>query len=212
MVDLILQGILTGLVLSVMIGPVFFLLLETSIRRGVRAALAIDLGVLISDIFYILIAFFFYSEVDELRSGSDNQMIKLVGGIIFIVFGIFNFFKKVDMKAGEKIEVISQTKSKDYVFLVLKGFLLNMANPLVIFYWFAVITTGGKNAQSTWHVVMFLAVILIVFFMVDILKIFGAKRLRPLVTRKVMVGLNRLIGIVFVAFGLFLILERYIHL
>ena len=33
-----------------MIGPVFFLLLETSIRKGVRAALAFDCGVLLSDL------------------------------------------------------------------------------------------------------------------------------------------------------------------
>ncbi|MEY3438093.1 MAG: hypothetical protein RL265_678, partial [Bacteroidota bacterium] len=44
-----------------MIGPVFFVLLETSIRKGARAALALDLGVLLSDLVYILIAYVFYS-------------------------------------------------------------------------------------------------------------------------------------------------------
>ena len=61
--DLILKGIVTGFVLSIMIGPVFFVLLETSIRRGVKAAIAFDLGVLLNDIFYILIAFVFYKQV-----------------------------------------------------------------------------------------------------------------------------------------------------
>lgn len=213
MSELILKGILTGLILSVMIGPVFFVLLETSIRRGIRAALAMDLGVLLSDVFYILIALFFYNEVEALSSGKDNDIIKLVGGIILIIFGLINFFKKVKMKQGENIRVVSNANAKDYILLTMKGFFLNMANPLVIFYWFAVITSGADNSQeeSMPRILFYLTCILVTFFTIDILKIFGAKRLRPLVTKKVLVGLNRLIGIVFMAFGLFLILEKYVN-
>ena len=47
--DLVLKGIVTGFILSIMVGPVFFVLLETSIKKGVRAALAFDLGVLLND-------------------------------------------------------------------------------------------------------------------------------------------------------------------
>ena len=65
MVELILKGVLTGFILSIMIGPVFFVLLETSIRKGVRAALAFDLGVLLSDLIYVLIAFIFSSEINN---------------------------------------------------------------------------------------------------------------------------------------------------
>jgi hypothetical protein len=44
----------------------------------------------------------------------------------------------------------------------------------------------------------------------DILKIIGAKKLRPLVTENILLALNRLIGIVFTAFGVFLILNQII--
>ena len=57
--DLIAKGVVTGFILSIMIGPVFFVLLETSIRKGIRAAIAFDLGVILNDIVYIGIAFFF---------------------------------------------------------------------------------------------------------------------------------------------------------
>ena len=40
-----LQAIGIGFLLSVMVGPVFFVLLETSITKGIRAALALDIGV-----------------------------------------------------------------------------------------------------------------------------------------------------------------------
>ena len=208
--ELILKGIVTGFVLSIMIGPVFFVLLETSIRRGVRSALAVDLGVLISDIIYILIAFVFYSEVSALAKGDNQHLLKIIGGVLFFVYGIVTFFKKT-----KKIEVDAignpVQKVGDYVLLALKGFLLNMANPLVIFYWFSVMTLGTKNSASNdpqeASILFFLGVILVTFFSFDLLKIFGAKKLRPLVTDKLLVALNHLIGIVFVLFAIVLIIQ-----
>jgi len=94
--------------------------------------------------------------------------------------------------------------------LTLKGFLLNFANPLVIFYWFSVMTLAEKtDGMQTAPLFTFLTIILITFFGVDLLKIFGAKKLRPLVTDSLMIGLNRFIGIVLFGFGLFLIIQGY---
>lgn len=209
MIELVLKGIVTGFILSIMIGPVFFVLLETSIRKGIRAALAFDLGVLISDVVYIVIAYIFYKEVEDLQSGSDNHMIRLIGGILFTIYGVYNFFKKVK-SMNVKGDLRDVANAKDYILLGLKGFLLNIANPLVIFYWFSVMALGASHSKadsSSWTIFFFLLCILITFFAVDILKIFGAKRLRPLVTTNVLVGLNRLIGIVFLGFGAFLIIQ-----
>jgi len=51
MINDILTGLPWGLFLSFMVGPVFFILLETSITKGFRAAMAFDLGVVLGDIF-----------------------------------------------------------------------------------------------------------------------------------------------------------------
>lgn len=193
-----------------MIGPVFFVLLETSIRRGVRAALAFDLGVLLSDVIYVLIAYIFYSQVSALMSGDNQGLLKLVGGLLFLVYGVMTYLKKPkEMKVDEVGNVIH--RSSDYVMLSLKGFFLNFANPLVIFYWFSVITLGAKNASHADtddnSILFYIGIILVTFFSMDLLKIFGAKKLRPLVTDKVLVILNHFIGIVFVIFGVVLVAQ-----
>ena len=210
MIDLTIKGIVTGFILSIMIGPVFFILLETSIRRGVRAALALDLGVLLSDILYILIAYVFYSEVAALNSGEKSGLLKVIGGSLFIIYAFITFFKKVKEMKVDSVGNILQ-KQSDYVKLSLKGFLLNLANPMVIFYWFSVMTLAEKNTNAPDNqegsIFFFILVLLITFFSFDLLKIFGAKKLRPLVTYKVLVTLNRLIGIVFFGFGIFLIIK-----
>jgi len=211
--ELTIKGIVTGFILSIMIGPVFFVILETSIRRGVKAALALDLGVLISDLVYILIAYVFYSEVSGLINGENKGILKLIGGILFVIYGAFTFFKKPKEEKVDEVGNVVQNSS-DYFMLALKGFLLNFANPLVIFYWFSVITMGAKNSEHAGtnenSILFFLGVILITFFSFDLLKILGAKKLRPLVTEKLLVALNHLIGIVFFGFGVFLVIQGII--
>ncbi len=213
--DLILKGVVTGFILSIMIGPVFFVLLETSITKGVRAALALDFGVLLSDLLYILIAYVFYSEVASLSSKDNRYIMNIVGGGMFMVYGLVSFLKKTQT-ANKSITSPAIPNSKDMVVLMVKGFLLNLANPMVIFYWFSIMTlaTTYVNDATTIHspILFFLLVIIFTFFSFDVLKIIGAKYLRPLVTNKLLNGLNKLIGIVFGLFGLFLMLRSIIEI
>lgn len=207
--DLISKGIVTGFILSIMIGPVFFVLLETSIRKGIRAAIAFDMGVILNDIVYIAIAFFFYSQVEMLSQGDDNSVLRLIGGVLFIAYGVYNFFKETK-EINVETDAMEPQNSRGYLLLALKGFLLNLANPMIVFYWFSVMTLGAKDAaeEGSGHsMIIYIASILITFFTIDLLKIVGAKSLRPLVTHKLLKGLNGLIGIVFVGFGIVLITQ-----
>jgi threonine/homoserine/homoserine lactone efflux protein len=58
MLNDIISAIPLGFFLSFMIGPVFFVLLETSVVKGFKAAIIFDLGVVLADIIFILIAYF----------------------------------------------------------------------------------------------------------------------------------------------------------
>jgi threonine/homoserine/homoserine lactone efflux protein len=209
--DLTLKAVVTGFILSIMIGPVFFVLLETSITKGVRAALALDLGVLLSDLLYILIAYVFYAEVASLGSKDNRLILNVIGGSLFLIYGVINLFKKINNPIQDTLK--SVPKSKDIVVLIVKGFLLNLANPMVIFYWFSIMTLGTSYVEDTqvhYPIFYFISIIFITFFSLDVLKIFGAKYLRPLVTIRLLNGLNKLIGIVFGLFGLFLLIRSYI--
>lgn len=209
MSELVLKGIVTGLILSIMLGPAFFVLLETSIRKGIRAALAFDAGIIIGDIIYIVIAYVFIKQVAALSSGTDNALIKIVGGVLFIVFGLIMFFKKISEKKFEE-ESKKFRNSKDYWLLFVKGLILNLANPLIIFYWFSVMALGktaNKDAFTGWDMFFYVSIILFTFFTVDVLKIIGAKKLRPFITNNVLKSLNRITGSVLLGFGGFLIIN-----
>ena len=80
------DAILVGFFLSFMIGPVFFMLIQTSIMKGARAALAFDFGVILGDIVFILIAY--YGSKSVLEKIKDDPRMYFIGGLILLVYGI----------------------------------------------------------------------------------------------------------------------------
>lgn len=216
---IIIKGLLTGFFLSLMLGPSFFLLIETSIQKGIRAALSFDAGVLVSDILYILIAYLFYQEVSTLLSGNHIFLLKIIGGVIFILFGIITLMKKktIALKSdtnGVEDESGNLDVKPGYLKLFLKGFLWNFANPTIIVYWLTVISIG---IQETKHIAfidpiaVYLAIILITFFSVDVFKIFAAKKLRPFITPALLNNLSRFICFILIGFGGVFFVQGIVH-
>jgi threonine/homoserine/homoserine lactone efflux protein len=205
-----------------MIGPVFFVLLEISITKGFKSALIFDLGVLLSDLFYIVISLFFAYQLKGLGDVKNNLALSILGGSLFMAFGVYNlFFKKVRLAPidldRELIDLPEQQvkpkRKKDNTMLVLKGFTLNLLNPGVVIYWLAIIAKGFDlvaKYESDIHISIYLAIILITFFGIDCLKAYVANKLKPLVTVKLLKALNLLIGVIFSGTGVFLILRQLI--
>ena len=218
--EYVFQAIGIGFLLSIMIGPVFFVLLEISITKGFKAAMIFDAGVLLSDLFYIVISLFFAYQLKGLGDVKNNLILSVLGGTLFIAYGVYNlFFKQVKMGAealdqdllDSEDKAIKSNKNKDNSMLVLKGFMLNLLNPGVVIYWLAIIAKGFDLVapyDSDAHIVIFIAIILITFFGIDCLKAYVANKIKPLVTVKLLSGLNILIGIIFLGTGIFLILRQ----
>ena len=213
-----LQAIGIGFLLSVMVGPVFFILLETSITKGIRAAIALDIGVFISDILYILFALSFVDQISSINSGENKLIFGFIGGSIFIIYGTFYFFKKSKM-ADLTLEAENTSKEvgaapKDYLLLGLKGFILNIANPAVIFYWLSILSLAAQSVPdntknpNTW-ILLFISILLGTYFSIDVLKVFTAKRLRTLVNQNLLNALNILIGLIFFLTGIFQIIKNF---
>ncbi len=83
---IILEGIITGLLLSIFVGATFFVLIETSMTRGFRAALWFDLGVLSCDSLIITTVYFFTAAINRILV--QNFYFNVIGGIAFIGFGL----------------------------------------------------------------------------------------------------------------------------
>ena len=86
--------------------------------------------------------------------------------------------------------------------------MLNLVNPMVIFYWFSVMALGTEHGVDSWiDNLVFIGVLLLTFFSIDVLKIIGAKKLRPFITDPLLRSLNRITGSILLLFGVVLLLQ-----
>ncbi|OCB69527.1 lysine transporter LysE [Flavobacterium piscis] len=208
MINDILAGLPWGLFLSFMVGPVFFILLETSITKGFRAAIVFDLGVVLGDIFFIGIAYL--GSYRLIQSLKDKPALFIFGGIIMLAYGIISFIR---LKNEEKIddeEIDRDIIKRNYGSLFVKGFLLNVINIGVLGFWLAVIiSVGPKLEMQNSRMFTFFASVIITYLAVDCLKILLAKQLKTKMTPTNILKIKKAISIVLMVFGLVLITQGW---
>ena len=209
MIQDILTAIPLGIFLSFLIGPVFFVLLETSAVKGFRAALVFDLGVVLADIFFILIAYF--SSYRLIQSLKNDPAIFIFGGILMLTYGLISFIKlrKITSKVNEDdIEIVLQ--KKNYRALFIKGFLLNFINVGVLLFWFLIlITVGPKLELENSRMLTFFTSVILTYLFVDMGKILLAKQLKHKMTPKNILNIKKLISLLLILFGMAIMLQGW---
>jgi len=208
MINDILTGIPWGIFLSFMIGPVFFILLETSITKGFRAALAFDLGVVLGDVFFIGVAYLgSYRLISSLK---DKPALFIFGGIVMVAYGIISFVK---LKKQSKIQyeaIEDEIIKKNYGSLFVKGFFLNVINIGVLGFWLAIIiSVGPKLEMQTPRMLTFFTSVILTYLVVDCLKIVLAKQLKSKLTPTNILKIKKGISIVLIVFGLVLMVQGW---
>ncbi len=209
MINDILAAIPWGILLAFTIGPVFFILLETSITKGFRAAMIFDFGVVFADIVFILIAYFSTNQI--LERLKDDPALFIFGGVIMLSFGIISFIKeKKDFKKKQEEDYDDEDniKKNNYLGLFFKGFLLNFINIGVLAFWMGIIIVfGPKLNMETNRIILFITVIILTYFAVDILKILVAKQLKSKLTPFNIYKIKRVISVILMIFGGFLMVQ-----
>lgn len=208
MIDDILAALPWGLLLAFSIGPGFFVLLETSITKGFRAALTFDLGIVFSDVVFILIAY--YSTNQLLEQLKDNPTLFVIGGLIMISYGLISFILlKKNFKKQELTDTDTLLISKNnYLALFFKGFLLNFINIGILGFWMMIIISFGPQLEmDTQRILTFFTSILGFYLMFDIIKILLAKQLKSKLTPNNIYKIKRVISLVILIFGVFFVLQ-----
>ena len=202
------NGIVFGIIISFMLGPAFFILLETSIKKGFKAAVFLDLGILLSDAIYLLAAFFVAEKINIWLT--TNSFVKYIAGSVFITLGITFIYKnllqiKKTNVAARDVKEIEAVKTNIIIYpfqLIIKGLGLNAINPGVLIFWIAASTYATKELNlGDLQLISFFGITLLTMFMVDILKIYFSSRLKEKLNNKVLSIIGTLIGCLMVFFG-----------
>ncbi len=204
MIEDIQTAIPLGFFLSFVIGPVFFVLLETSVTKGFRAAVSFDIGVIVADIVFLLIAYF--SSFQLLENLSNQPGLFVFGGMILLVYGVVIFVKK-ETKKKPKVKIIKGT----YLGLLIKGFLLNFINIGVLAFWLGLVVIVGPSLDNSPNrMVIFFGTVILVYFLTDLIKILAAKQLKRYLTEERIVLLKKGLGVVLMVCGIVLITKGFL--
>jgi len=207
MIDFI-PAIPIGIILSFTIGPVFFTVLETSISKGIKAAIFLDIGVVISDLVFFVIAFFGTSSLLSSIEENTNSWYFL-GGVLLVAYGGASFIKILQEKnKKEDKKGASLDDAPNFLKLATKGFLLNIINVVVLFYWVGIILYFGPQLEMEKHkIILFFTVIITTYFTIDLGKIYLAQQLKTRLTDNVIKAIKIIVNLFIVICGLFLLFK-----
>jgi len=203
MIQAVRTGIILGLTLAVLIGPVFFALLQTSIHKGFGAGVLVAIGISASDIFYIFISNIFVSTLQNLAT--IEYWLGIVGGTVLILIGIQTFFRPPKLNNDNSLPKRTAAHNAG---LIGRGFILNFTHPGVIIFWLSV--TGVLSAEFQYTInekLMLFSFTALTVLSTDILKSFAAHKIKKLLTNKILIILNHTMGILLIIFGMGFIIK-----
>jgi len=204
------NALLIGFFMAFMIGPVFFMLIQTSILKGARAAIVFDLGVVFGDLTFILIAY--YGSRSLLEKIKDDPRLFVLGGVVLIIYGLITYFDKENKKdALENSNIINVPIRNNYLKLFIKGYFLNFINIGVLGFWLGTVLVIGPSLKMNQTAIFsYFGTILIGYFLTDLGKIFLAKKLKSKMTPAVIYKVKKIMGLLLIICGVFLILNGFI--
>ena len=199
----ILTPITVGFFSAFIMGPVFWVLLETSITKGFKAAIAFDIGVILADVLFIGICYL--GSFQLLEDNQNKQGLFVLGGTILLLYGLFSWINR-NKKNKNQPEI--QEFKENYFGLVAKGFALNILNVGVFIFWGGVtIVSSPASGKSFTSFVLFFSIVLLSYFITDLFKISVANRFKSLLTGKGIVIVNTIVSLILIVSGVVLILK-----
>ncbi len=199
------EGIKIGLVLTVMVGPLFFTLVQTGIEEGFKAGAVVGAGIWISDFLFVLLVYGGMSIVAQYVEGREITLFMGIGGSALLAsFGLGQILTARGRYFSEEtgFTPLPQKRSSSILSLWLKGFLINTVNPFTLFFWLGLMSAiAVKQDLTPQNAAAFFSGILVIIILGDLAKILLAKKIRILMRPVHFIWLRRISGFALIAFG-----------
>lgn len=147
MVDVMFNGFLTGLILQIAIGPVFFFILNISLQKTLLDGWFAVIAVTLADYIFITLAVLGVGRLLE------EPKIKLASGILSsLVLVLFGIIMILSINQNSDISIANNIIESNHISSFISAFLLTMSSPLTIVFWTSLFATkaiekGYKKEQ-----------------------------------------------------------------
>ncbi|MBS3915197.1 MAG: LysE family transporter [Bacteroidetes bacterium] len=212
----LIKGVGQGVLISLLsFGPAFFTLIYSGITGGKKHGMRVALGIFLSE---LTMAFVCFMGLSRIFTYPEFQLgFSFVAAVSIIFIGVKGFSKKYT-DFLESIQVHATGKES-----FLKGFLLNLANPFVLFLWvglLAAVSVSYEQEDVNYKVSILinLIAILLTLFAMDLGKVFLSDFLGRKLSNKVYFYVNKYFGLIMLLLGAYffyhfiILLLKYFHI
>jgi len=187
----------------VFIGPIFFLLIETSFSRGPRHALALDLGVISADILCIVVSY--YASADLVNLIDKHPGFYKISAFLIFIYALYMLVSKTKMHIEGEERLINQNYFKTYF----NGFLLNLLNIGVVLFWLVTVISVRNAYPKVQDFVFYIAIVIGTYLLIDLFKILLAKQFHYKLNQRVANQIRKGVGIILIFFSIFIFLQSF---
>jgi threonine/homoserine/homoserine lactone efflux protein len=195
-VELLIGGIIAGLMIAMPVGPVNILCISRTIEAGWKSGVLSGLGAAAADMLYGGIAGFSITLVVQfvLR---EQFWIRFFGGILLVAIGISYFFKRPAPLSAQKHDRTSAYSD------IRSTFLLTLTNPTTVLSFLALLAALGMGDQRRWWSTVFLVAGIFCGSMVWWIVLSGiVNHFRDRFSDRNLLLMNRLAGLAIGGFGI----------
>jgi threonine/homoserine/homoserine lactone efflux protein len=198
------EGLLTGLTLTLMLGPVTMIILRNGIEIDRRAGVSAAAGTWVSDYIFIAFTFWLTSYVEAWTQKPDVRLgLYLVGGLGLLIMGLLMLRQKQKGIQEDK-EVIQASYLKAFV----GGFLVNSLSPFTLFFWLgAAVFLHVQSDNPFWYY----AGLMLALSCGDFAKAWLAPKLAVWIKEKYVYWVQIGAGIVIASTGVYIIILGYLE-
>ena len=194
-----------GILLSFSFGPLFFILLETSISKGIKQAFFIDVGVVAADITFFSVAYFGAS---KLITEENQPALFVLGGVLLSSYGVLSLFKTYKKRKKQQKGKVKVIETPNLFSLAVKGYLLNIINVAVLFFWTGVLfVIGPKSEMETGKIWLFFLATVSTYIIVNLCKYYFASKLKTKLTDSILYKMKQVLNLFVFVFGVYLVVS-----
>jgi threonine/homoserine/homoserine lactone efflux protein len=195
-VELLIGGIMVGLMIAMPVGPVNILCIHRTLEGGWKSGVISGLGAAAADMFYGAVAGFSITLVVQFLL-REQFWIRFFGGILLVVIGISYFFKR-----PEPLNAQEQDRANAYSDFR-STFLLTLTNPTTVLSFLAILAALGIGHQKQWELTVFLVGGIFCGSMLWWIVLGSFVNLiRDRFNDRILLSMNRLAGLLIVGFGI----------
>ena len=210
MLEPIQEGLIAGLWLALLVGPLVVIIVQNTLSKGILHGFFTVGGIWFSDFLYITACYSLLSKITALeQSQFFTESIGLFGGIIVFIIGVgitLNKPKELDFD-----QPVAQSKTDAFKSFA-QGFSVNTFNPFTVTFWTGAVSTSiAREGWTTTSHLTFLGTILLVIICTDSLKVYFANHIRKHISSALIRKINRGAGLLIMICGIYLII-KYLNL